>query len=936
MALEIYLLGPPRVQRASAAVSFDTRKATALLAHLALIERPRSREALCELLWPGHDPDRARGALRRTLSTLRTAVGSEWIETKGDSVGLRRGPRLELDVERFRTLAASSSAEELAAAAELCRGELLEGFGLRDSPEFDAWQLAQTDVLRRELGTALGRLIGLLAQRGEHARAVPYAQRWLEVEPLHEPAHRELIRLYAWSGDRAAALGQYRECVRTLTQELGVAPLQETAALFEQVSDGTLAPPSRASLTGAAPVQSGSARPELPLVGRTAELDSLLEAHRAIGADGRLAIVEGEAGIGKTRLAAALMAAVADEGAVMLAATCHVDETGLPYAPLVELLRGALSTAGAWADDVPPQRLADAALLLPELATLRSELPEPLTMSAPAAQARLLEGVANVLTAACGGELPGVLFLDDVHAADLATSELLAYLGRRLQARPLLLMMSWRGEAMPPGHRLRRLTTDLMRAGKATVERLVRLEERDVDEVVRAVRPHGEAAELARLVYLESEGLPLFVAEYVAALGEVGDVEGPALASGMRSLLEARLSSLSAMARQVLGAAAVIGGSFAFDTVRAASGRSDEETVGALEELVAQGVVRELATSEPAYDFSHQKLRELVYEDISRARRRLLHRRVAGALPSRRETAARVAAHLQAAGEHSRAAELYRLAAEHAASLLAHADAIEHLEAALALDPSATAGLHERIGDLRTLVGDYAGALASYESAAADSQDGALASLEHKLGSVHGRRGEWERSEARLGAALDAAPVNARGLRARIVVDLALTLHHAGRSDEAGSRAREAHELSAAAADRHAEAQAHNMLGMLARSRAELPLAHAELERSLALAEELGDSRAQVAALNNLALLERDAGGLQRALELTERALTLCAASGDRHREAALENNLADLHHAAGRAADAMAHLKRAVAIFAEVGADEEERLPEIWKLVSW
>ena len=90
-------------------MAFDTRKAMALLAHLALADRPRSREALCGLLWPAHDPDRARGALRRTLSTLRTAVGEEWIDTAGDSIALKRGPGLELDVERFRELAADGA-----------------------------------------------------------------------------------------------------------------------------------------------------------------------------------------------------------------------------------------------------------------------------------------------------------------------------------------------------------------------------------------------------------------------------------------------------------------------------------------------------------------------------------------------------------------------------------------------------------------------------------------------------------------------------------------------------------------------------------------------------------------------------------------------------------------------------------------------------------
>jgi tetratricopeptide (TPR) repeat protein len=109
-----------------------------------------------------------------------------------------------------------------------------------------------------------------------------------------------------------------------------------------------------------------------------------------------------------------------------------------------------------------------------------------------------------------------------------------------------------------------------------------------------------------------------------------------------------------------------------------------------------------------------------------------------------------------------------------------------------------------------------------------------------------------------------------------------------------------------------------------------------ELERSLALAQQLGDQAARTAALNNLALVAREAGELDRSLQLTEEALAVCGAQGDRHREAALENNLADLHHAAGRPEESMDHLKRAVAIFSEVGADEATRLPEIWKLVSW
>ena len=416
---------------------------------------------------------------------------------------------------------------------------------------------------------------------------------------------------------------------------------------------------------------------------------------------------------------------------------------------MIDLLRDALRQASGgntWFEHMPERRLADASLLLPELAGLREDLPDPPPLDGPGARTRLLEAVTAVIAAACAGPVPGIVLVDDAHAADEATVDVISYLGRRLRERPLLLALAWRSEGMLPGHRLRRLTIELAGEGRATIITPARLQERDVGSLLESAHLSDAAPDIERRVYLESEGLPLFVAEYLAALQSGGDPAELDLPQEVRGLLDARLEPLGPVARQVLGAAATIGRSFHVDTVREASGRGEEETIGALEELVTQGLVREVAGTEPIYDFSHQTLRDVVYEQTGLARRRLLHRRVATALMKGRtddSSEALVAQHRRRAGDNAEAAEHYVLAAEQAAALHANADALEYFEAALALGHPATAELHERIGDLRMLRGDYAGALASLETAASHSAAEPLARCEHKLGEVHHRRGEW-------------------------------------------------------------------------------------------------------------------------------------------------------------------------------------------------
>jgi tetratricopeptide (TPR) repeat protein len=283
------------------------------------------------------------------------------------------------------------------------------------------------------------------------------------------------------------------------------------------------------------------------------------------------------------------------------------------------------------------------------------------------------------------------------------------------------------------------------------------------------------------------------------------------------------------------------------------------------------------------------------------------------------------------------ASEYFYRAGEQARSVYAHAEALAHYQAALAAGYADAALIHEALGDVQTLRGEYRSALGSYETAAAlaISDRERLGRLEHKLGVVYQRQGEYDLAAQHLAAAQDVwGESGARAALARLTIDRSFVAHQACEPDRAQALAEQAFAL--AAAEPIVLAQAHNLLGVLARRRGDLTTADQHLQRSLQLARECRDPVAQVAALNNLALVCEEADEIDRALELTRQALTLCAAYGDRHRAAALHNHLADLLHAAQRSDEAMIHLKQAVTIFMEIGVEAGALQPEIWKLAEW
>ncbi|MCB0121668.1 MAG: hypothetical protein KDE58_05455, partial [Caldilineaceae bacterium] len=227
--LSLALFGAPTITLEQQNVHIGRRKAVALLAYLAVTQRPQSRAHLAALLWPDYDESSARGELRRALSTLNQCLGADRLDADRSQVALSRASDLHVDIVAFRerlAVARHGSADRqtaLRAAVALAQAEFMAGFTMDDAPDFEEWQRFEAGALRRDLAWALAQLAQPTVTP-DLASALTYATRWLALDPLDEAAHRRLMKLHAATGDPNAAYRQYQECKQRLAQEVDVPP----------------------------------------------------------------------------------------------------------------------------------------------------------------------------------------------------------------------------------------------------------------------------------------------------------------------------------------------------------------------------------------------------------------------------------------------------------------------------------------------------------------------------------------------------------------------------------------------------------------------------------------------------------------------------------------------------------------------------------------
>jgi DNA-binding SARP family transcriptional activator/tetratricopeptide (TPR) repeat protein len=729
--LEIRLLGDFSFEQEGCSVAgLDSPRLQALLAYLLLHRGvPQLRQHLAFLFWLDSDEAQARTNLRNLIHRLRHAWpnADHYVAIENRTLSWRSEAHFTLDVADFEmhlqrvqtTERADEQIQHLQRATDLYHADLLPSC-------YDDWIQPERARLRQAYVHALEASSDLLANRGDYPAAIHAAERLIQAEPLQEAAYRRLLDLHTRNGDRAAALKVYRRCVTTLLHELELAPDAVTQAAYRNL----LMPGAPAGDPSIPPVPL-----DAPLVGRNGEWEQLLLAWRLVTAGRRpslVVLIRGEAGVGKTRLAAELADWLELQSMTVASAACYAAEMELSLMPVAAWLR-TLSM-----DNLPVVWRAELARLLPELsdgapASVQQRFQAGLGSTRslePWQKRRFYEGLAKAILRQAQ---PVLLRLEDIHWCDAETLAWLHYLLHLDEDARLMVVATLRDEEVDLSSPLVSMLSALRREGRLLEIDLAPLDSAGTAALAAGLLGEALSPEAAAALHRHTEGNPLFIVETVCRDLECGGsastihtlveaAHSPAwaapapLSPKIQAVLRDRLARLTPGACTLLEAACVIGRSFTGDILSHTIDVGEVERVAALDELWRRRIVR--TRDGAAYDFSHDILRQTVYAALGPARRRWLHSRVARALEivgraGSEEHLGQLALHYDAAGHTQKAFYTHLQAAESAQRLYAFPTAAFHLQRAIVLldrvvhEDTEHARLHEQLGDFYTLMGRH-------------------------------------------------------------------------------------------------------------------------------------------------------------------------------------------------------------------------------------
>lgn len=650
-------------------------RSIALVAYLCVHPgSPQPRQRIAGLFWPESTDAQALTNLRRELHQLRQVLGDD-LSLSVEPAGLcwRDSETCQVDARVFaseRNAALSAAAvdddPELLAHAHIALnsygGDLLPGV-------YDDWVQDVRAQLTRQCVELCDLVCAAAARTGDLATAVREARRRVRLEPVEEIGYRTLMRLQAELGDRAGAISAYHHCASVLERELGVDPDAQTQALLKRLLDSGDGPVTPDLAHKASTQRAGVAAARL--IGRNVELQRLLSAWQS-AADGhpQLAIVSGEAGVGKTRLVAEVAAAARAQGALVAITQCFGTSGRLPLAPVADWLRdSAIASATTGLD---PVWRAEVDRLVPGGARLEAASDGSRAKVDAWQRHRFFEGLGRALT---GLGRPTLLVLDNLQWCDEETLSFITFCLGLIPNAPMLVAATVRNDALgvDPLAEWR----EHMRAAGMLSE--ISLDPLDVNQTANLAemllgRPlqGGDAQTLQGT----TGGFPLYVVEASRAATDGDDSRFEF--GGLSAVLGRRLDQATPMAREIAGLAAAVGRDFSLDLIAEASDRSAQDVVRAVDELWRLRIVRELPQG---YDFSHDLLRDAAYGAVSPPQRWLLHRRLAQGLEllhadGRDAVAVQLAEQYVRGGLRERAVSYYKQAAQVAAGTFANSEAI--------------------------------------------------------------------------------------------------------------------------------------------------------------------------------------------------------------------------------------------------------------------
>lgn len=935
-------------ERAASAMS--SRPAVSLLAYLVLRrDRTHTRDLLAGKFWPDEADAVARKRLSNALWQLNQSakqIGlTELFDKTHAAVGFAPGLAVVVDVEEFegrldelerrlRSEPRSVGIDELTAAVDSYGGDLLAG-------HYDEWILDPRQKVRDRWLAALGVLVRKNRAATDYEAALRHALSLVGAEPLSEEWHREVMRLYHLNGQPSAAERQFNLCRRALADELQAEPGVETVELLDKIRQEA----SAATTSSPLAVGATAGDPELPFIGRVAERSALVaRVNDVVGGKGGLVLVEGEHGIGKSRLLAEVAQAAEWREVQVLTGRHTAGSTLTPYEGLREALRpSTLGVRGErLAAHLPPVWLRQAATVLEGL----QPFVEPVPVTAPAASfppvvARpeeerwhTTEALVQVLLA-IGQPKPALIVLEDIHWCDDDTMQVLVQIGDRLIDSNVLICLSYRRQEAQRSTAIWQSLAELEAKPGSGRQVLGPLDIDDVRQMVAAER-HGvrmsneQVTQVAQL----GDGNPYVILELLRAPVDLLEPAAPAenraadddLLPGLHEILSRRIDAASDEVRAVLEAVSAMSGPTTTSVVAGVVGLGRQAVTAALADAVERAF---LVESSRGVEFAQEHTRRVVYEAIDATGRRRIHGRIVDALV--REQGVRVsqiAHHAWLAEQWQRAYQYHALAADSALKVNAYHTTAEHFakadQAAQSCDMADAHRLddlfaYERVLDILGRRGDQQDllnrmAVAVVEPGASPADRLAVTQRQAWLMTHTDRRAE----AARL-ASEAVVPARDAGLG----VGELLTIVGCARA-WSGDMPGAIGPLTEAVAESRVEGvsgvAAQLMLGRTYSDLLQHDEARRHLEEAYEAAKAENDPRSQVEALGHLATLYYSLALNVKAENAFTEALELARSIGYRRGEGNNLVNLAGFHVLLGRGGRALGLFAQADEVFAALG----------------